>query len=115
MHFDSFDDSLDASKATQDKTEVDVAMDLVRNDFYGFNDHESFDDIDTPRMARPKSKKANVKKIDCDIQANVQVCLFYKITFHNINLGMDSDMPSFPLRKECSQSILDTHVASSVW
>jgi len=84
MHFDSFDDSLDASKATQDKTEVDVAMDLVRNDFYGFNDHESFDDIDTPRMARPKSKKANVKKIDCDIQANVQNALnqSWTLTWH---------------------------------
>lgn len=81
MHFDSFDDSLDSSKAAHGKTEGDVAMDLTRNDFYGSNDHESFDDIDTPRMARPKSKKANVKRIDRDIQANVQVCTFFILTF----------------------------------
>jgi hypothetical protein len=72
MHFDSFDDSLDASKVSRDSDDLDHAMDLIKADFYG-NDQESFDDYDTPRMSRPKSKQVNVTKIHRDIQANVQV------------------------------------------
>ena len=72
MHFDSFDDSLDASKVSRESDDLDHAMDLIKADFYG-NNQESFDDYDTPRMSRPKSKQVNVTKIHRDIQANVQV------------------------------------------
>jgi len=74
MHFDSFDDSLDATKVSRESDDLDHAMDLIKSDFYGNSKQESFDDYDTPRMSRPKSKRGNVTKIDRDIQANVQVC-----------------------------------------